>query len=73
MKDLRKAQVVESVSHESKNGPLKVMKEAYPEYFDEESGNNNREGIKDLGNYLLSEYTAEKKEYRGTKKKNMSI
>lgn len=72
MKDLRKAQVVESVSHESKNGPLKVMKEAYPEYFDEESVNNNREGIKDLGNYLLSEYTAEKKS-RGTKKKYVDI
>ena len=55
LKDLRKAEVVNRVAEDSKNGPLKIMKEAYPTYFDEESGNTTREGIHELESYLKEE------------------
>lgn len=69
LKDLRKAKIVSRVAVDSKNGPLKTMKEAYPEYFDDESENNTTEGIDQLGRYLSSEISAQKKNRVELKKK----
>jgi hypothetical protein len=60
LKDLRKAKTVNAVAEESKNGPLKEMKEAYPSYFDEESGNTTTKGMNELENYLRSEISVYK-------------
>ena len=60
LKDIRKAKVVSGVAEESKNGPLKEMRQAYPIYFDEDSGNTTREGMDQLENYLREEVSAYK-------------
>lgn len=68
--DLKKAQIVDRSTNGdmSRNGHLRVMRDAYPEYFDDESGNTPREGIKQLGNYLVSEFHVVKKKRDEQKK-----
>lgn len=68
LKDIKKAKVVDAVADESKNGPLRDMKEAYPTYFDEDSGNTNREGMDQLEKYLREEVSAYKNKVKELKK-----
>lgn len=55
LKDSDRAEVISRMHADSKNGALKEIREAYPEYFDEESGNTSREGLHELSDYLKRE------------------
>lgn len=57
LKGIRQAKVVSNVVEEPRNRALTEMRNAYPEYFDEDSGNTTKEGMDQLENYLKQEVT----------------
>jgi hypothetical protein len=58
----------EKLSDKSKNREMDELIRKYPAFFDEESGNNRKEGIDQLKNYLTEEENACKSKYHNLKK-----
>lgn len=56
-KDAKATLNLSNIVNDSQNHALRELKAKYPSFFDEESGNNTKEGLKQVVDYLQGEYS----------------